>query len=51
MRDVPRYVKLIERGLYKTDKIVTKVFRLEQAREAVEAAAYREVVSAHVSYI
>lgn len=50
MKDIPRFVNLIERGIYRTDLIATATYPLEQAREAIEASAYRTTVSAHVVY-
>lgn len=50
MKDIPRFVNLIERGIYRTDLIATKKYPLEQARQAIEDSAYRTTVSAHVVY-
>ncbi len=50
MRDIPRFVTLLERGLYRGDKIATKLFSLSQAYDCMRAAAYRTTVSAHVVY-
>lgn len=50
MKDVPRFVNLIDRGIYRTDLIATAKYPLEQARLALEDSAYRTTVSAHVVY-
>jgi len=50
MKDLPRFVRLIERGLYKADKIATDTWDLNHAVDAFRAAANRSVVSAHVIF-
>lgn len=45
-RDLLRYVKLIEAGLFDAKALATSTFPLERAREAFEAAAYRTTVTA-----
>ena len=45
-RDLPRFVKLIEAGLFDAKSLATAIFPLERAREAFEAAAYRTTVAA-----
>jgi S-(hydroxymethyl)glutathione dehydrogenase / alcohol dehydrogenase len=47
-RDLPRYVKLIEAGLFNAVALATGIFPLERTREAYEAAAYRTTVAALV---
>ena len=49
-KDLPRFVRLTERGLYKADKIATGVWDLDHALEAFRATANRSVVSAHVVF-
>ena len=49
-RDIPRYVKLIERGLYDAKSLVTARYPLEKTLEAYEAVAYRTTVTAIVEY-
>jgi threonine dehydrogenase-like Zn-dependent dehydrogenase len=51
MKDLPRFVKLIERKLYKADKIATDTWPLDRAIDAFRAAANRSVVSAHVVFM
>jgi threonine dehydrogenase-like Zn-dependent dehydrogenase len=46
MRDIPRFVRLIEAGLFNAKALATATFPLEQAREAFQAAADRTTVAA-----
>jgi S-(hydroxymethyl)glutathione dehydrogenase/alcohol dehydrogenase len=48
-RDLPRYIKLIEAGLFNAKALATGIFPLERTREAYEAAAYRTTVAAIVT--
>jgi Zn-dependent alcohol dehydrogenase len=50
MKDLPRFVTLTERKLYKADKIATDTWNLDRAIDALRAAANRSVVSAHVAF-
>jgi len=50
MTDVPRFVTLMERGLYKASKIVTAKYPLDLALEALQASANRSIVSAHIVF-
>jgi S-(hydroxymethyl)glutathione dehydrogenase/alcohol dehydrogenase len=50
MTDLPRFVRLVERGLYKAHKIATDTWDLDHAIDAFRAAASRSVVSAHVVF-
>ena len=47
-RDIPRFVKLIERGLYDAKSLATSTFPIERSREAFEAAADRTTIAAIV---
>ncbi len=47
-RDIPRFVKLIESGLFNAKLLATGIYPLEQARQAFEAAAYRTTIAAIV---
>lgn len=51
MKDIPRFVRLMERGLYDAGSIATATFPLEKSREAFQAAADRTTVSAHVVFV
>jgi S-(hydroxymethyl)glutathione dehydrogenase / alcohol dehydrogenase len=50
MRDTPRYIALMERGLYRSELIATRSFKLAESREAFVASAMRTTVSAHVVF-
>ena len=50
LKDVPRFVTYIERGLYKADKLTTFTTDIEHSRSAFEAAVNRSTVSAHVVF-
>lgn len=50
MRDVPRYVKLIEKGTLDVKSIVTATYPLDRAMEAVQAVADRTQVGAVVTF-
>lgn len=43
-------VNMMERGQYKWDRIVTAEYPLEQGVEALQDAAYRSTISAHVVF-
>ena len=46
LRDVPRFVRLIEAGLFNAKALATATFPLDRAREAFQAAADRTTVAA-----
>jgi S-(hydroxymethyl)glutathione dehydrogenase / alcohol dehydrogenase len=50
LRDLPRFVRLIEAGLFDAKAIATATFPLERAREAFQAAADRSTVGAVIVY-
>jgi S-(hydroxymethyl)glutathione dehydrogenase/alcohol dehydrogenase len=45
MRDIPRFVKLMERGRLDARSMVTKTYRLAEARQAVQDVADRTVIT------
>ena len=47
-RDIPRYVRMIEKGQFNMKALEAQAFPIERAREAYEASAYRTVISAAV---
>lgn len=47
-RDIPRFVKLIERGLFDAGSLATATFPIDRSREAFEAAAFRTTIAAIV---
>jgi S-(hydroxymethyl)glutathione dehydrogenase / alcohol dehydrogenase len=50
MRDMPRYVSLIEKGLIDVKSVVTAVYPLDRTREALQAVADRTTVAAVISF-
>lgn len=50
MRDLPRFVKLIEKGLLDVRSVVTATYALDRTREAVQAVADRTTLGAVVTF-
>jgi len=50
MRDIPRFVRLIEAGLFNAKALATATFPLERTREAFQAVADRTTVAAVIVY-
>ncbi len=50
MRDMPRFVTMLEKGQYHADKIATMTVPLSKTYDAMYACAYRNTVSAHVKF-
>ncbi len=50
MRDMPRFVTMLEKGQYRADKIATMTVPLSKTYDAMYACAYRNTVSAHVKF-
>jgi S-(hydroxymethyl)glutathione dehydrogenase / alcohol dehydrogenase len=50
MRDLPRYVKLIEKGSFDAKSMVTATYPLDRAMEAVQAVADRTQVGAVITF-
>jgi S-(hydroxymethyl)glutathione dehydrogenase/alcohol dehydrogenase len=50
LRDLPRFVKLIERGLFDAKSMATGLFPLDRTREAYQAAADRTTVASVVVF-
>jgi S-(hydroxymethyl)glutathione dehydrogenase/alcohol dehydrogenase len=46
MRDIPRFVRLIEAGLFNAKALATATFPLERSRDAFQAAADRTTIGA-----
>src|SRR5262245_31291487 len=44
MRDIPRYVKLIEKGKLDAKSMITKRYTLDQAKQAVQDTADRSII-------
>ena len=50
MREMPRYVKLIERGLFDAKSMITSKHTLDQVMEAYQAVADRTTVTAMITF-
>src|SRR6476646_2106392 len=50
LRDIPRYVKLIEKGVIDMKSMVTKTYPIEQTREAIQAVGDRTVLGAVITF-
>ena len=50
MRDIPRYVKLIEKGIIDATSVITKSTTLDQARQAVQDTADRTIITAVIEF-
>lgn len=48
MRELPRYVRLIERGQFDAKSLITARYSLDRAMDAYEAVAYRTTVTAMI---
>ena len=50
LRDIPRYVKLIEKGVIDMKSMATKTYHVEQTREAIQAVGDRTVLGAVITF-
>lgn len=50
LRDIPRYVKLIERGLIDMKSMVSQTYPIERTREAIQAVGDRTVLGAVITF-
>ena len=50
MRDIPRYVKLIERGVIDAQSVITKRYTLDQSRQAVQDTADRTIITGVIEF-
>jgi S-(hydroxymethyl)glutathione dehydrogenase/alcohol dehydrogenase len=50
MRDIPRYVKLIERGIIDAESVITKRYTLDQSRQAVQDTADRTIITGVIEF-
>ena len=50
LRDLPRFVKLIEKGLFDAKSMVTATYPLERTMEAIQAVAARTTLAAVVTF-
>jgi S-(hydroxymethyl)glutathione dehydrogenase/alcohol dehydrogenase len=50
MRDIPRYVKLIEKGIIDATSVITKRYTLDEGRQAVQDTADRTIITAVIEF-
>jgi S-(hydroxymethyl)glutathione dehydrogenase/alcohol dehydrogenase len=50
MRDLPRYVKLIERGVIDAKSVITKTYALDESRQAVQDTADRTIITGVIEF-
>jgi S-(hydroxymethyl)glutathione dehydrogenase/alcohol dehydrogenase len=50
LRDIPRFVKLIEKGRLDAKSMITKTYRLAEGRQAVQDVADRTVITAVILF-
>ena len=50
MRDIPRYVKLIEKGIIDAQSVITRRYTLEQSRQAVQDTADRTIITGVIEF-
>jgi S-(hydroxymethyl)glutathione dehydrogenase/alcohol dehydrogenase len=50
MRDIPRYVKLIERGVIDATSVITKRYTLDEGRQAIQDTADRTIITAVIEF-
>src|ERR1051325_3780616 len=50
MRDIPRYVKLMEKGVIDSTSIITRRYTLDQSRQAVQDTADRTIITGVIEF-
>jgi len=50
MRDIPRYVKLIEKGAIDAKSMITKRYTLAESRQAVQDTADRTIMTGVIEF-
>ena len=50
MRDIPRYVKLMEKGTIDSTSVITKRYTLDQARQAVQDTGDRTIITGVIEF-
>jgi len=50
MRDIPRYVKLIEKGRIDAESVITRRYTLDQSRAAVQDTADRTIITGVIEF-
>jgi S-(hydroxymethyl)glutathione dehydrogenase/alcohol dehydrogenase len=51
MRDIPRYVKLIEKGVLDAKSVITRRYTLDQSRQAIQDTADRTIITGVVEFV
>jgi Zn-dependent alcohol dehydrogenase len=50
LRDLPKFVRLVEQGLYDASSMIGRVFTTDQMREAQQTAADRTAITAVIDF-
>src|SRR6188508_2392084 len=50
MRDIPRYVKLIEKGKIDATSVITKKYTLDEGRQAIQDTGERTIITAVIEF-
>jgi Zn-dependent alcohol dehydrogenase len=50
LRDIPRWVKLIEKGTIDMKSMITATYPIERTREAIQAVGDRTVLGAVIAF-
>jgi S-(hydroxymethyl)glutathione dehydrogenase/alcohol dehydrogenase len=50
MRDIPRYVKLIERGIIDATSVITKRYTFAESRQAIQDTADRTIITGVIEF-
>ncbi len=50
LRDIPRYVKMIENGVIDMKSMITATYPIERTREAIQAVGDRTVLGAVITF-
>jgi len=50
MRDIPRYVKLIEKGKIDAKSVITKTYTLDQGVQAIQDTADRTIITGVIEF-
>ena len=51
MRDIPRYVKLIEKGVLDAKSVITRRYTLDQSRQAIQDTADRTIITGVIEFV
>lgn len=50
MRDIPRYVKLIEKGKIDATSVITRKYTLDEGRQAIQDTGERTIITAVIEF-